>query len=577
MTSKSSYLSDPRCQCDFVVATTQASINSDLLKYLDEETQPIQYLCFLVDDNGYPTVQISLDDLLVKSQGINPFYIPKGTPPGDPKVQALSDANFGAGVMMQMGMPAGYTPQSLLPIVTLNTASNVTFNLFCKQVKVVSIKWGRKGLIWNVFEQPEGPLGKPWSMKMSVDLTIAGLNEKLNTNYFNNHPKVRHQLRNALDNLSVTAFSLQQLLFDLDNAIIETLPDFSSVDDEDARGILEHFFRDMYVKTAKEHGLPLVAVTAVGRPKDESTLSMTGFERIVNPLKDCSGNPISNPNESQQAVATLDYLCAVNNNPVPRISSLDWNWVQPQEVNDSNGCISINRNVLAKYIASNLETLASSACYVCTIYPDNLIFSGNGTPVVTFPSDGSNVVHMDYQQSVQGPTTCLINGSPSDITAQVNITYTLDLVFQGTTIQVVQHSKIESYTTKVVDKTLTDTYAISVNKAEGLQLIKTDEQLIDQSDPIATSQDVIGELKDGDVIDALSDIIDQSVDEAVKDGFNQSSGDKLHELRISQMQNFVFPGCRVFTYKEPFFSDHQDLVCKITYLDPSEVNPNQLP
>jgi hypothetical protein len=38
MESKNSYLSNPRCQCDFVVATTQASINSGLLEYLDEQT-----------------------------------------------------------------------------------------------------------------------------------------------------------------------------------------------------------------------------------------------------------------------------------------------------------------------------------------------------------------------------------------------------------------------------------------------------------------------------------------------------------------------------------------------------------
>ncbi|KAE8385445.1 hypothetical protein BDV23DRAFT_18719 [Aspergillus alliaceus] len=97
MESKNSYLSDPRCQCDFVVATTQASINSGLLEYLDEQTQPIQYMCFLQDDRGYPTMQISLEDLMAKSGGINPFYIPEGTPPGDPRVTALSDAGFGVG------------------------------------------------------------------------------------------------------------------------------------------------------------------------------------------------------------------------------------------------------------------------------------------------------------------------------------------------------------------------------------------------------------------------------------------------------------------------------------------------
>lgn len=239
MSSKQSYISGPRCQCDFVVATTQASINSGLLEYLDEQTQPIQYMCFLQDDNNYPTKQISLEEVKAKSGVIDPFYIPEGTLPGDRLVTALSDIDFGVGVMMQMGIPLGHTPQTLPQVVTLNTATNAIFNLFCRQVTVVSIKYGRRGAIWNFFKQPGGLSGKPWTMKMSVDLTIADLNEKLNTSYFKNNPKVKTKLLRALDNLSGTAFSLQQLLFDLDNAVLETVPDFSCVDDEDARNILE--------------------------------------------------------------------------------------------------------------------------------------------------------------------------------------------------------------------------------------------------------------------------------------------------------------------------------------------------
>lgn len=72
MSSKLSNLSS-HAGCDFVVATTQASINAGLLEYFDDINQPVQYLCFLQDQSGYPTQQIGLDDLLKKTGGLTHF------------------------------------------------------------------------------------------------------------------------------------------------------------------------------------------------------------------------------------------------------------------------------------------------------------------------------------------------------------------------------------------------------------------------------------------------------------------------------------------------------------------------
>jgi hypothetical protein len=81
--------------------------------------------------------------------------------------------------------------------------------------------------------------------------------------------------------------------------------------------------------------------------EDDSTLHMTAIKRIVSPLKDSNGNPIDNSNSDQQSAATLDYLCAIDDKPLPTFSSFDWNWVQPDEVNERSGVIAINRNILA--------------------------------------------------------------------------------------------------------------------------------------------------------------------------------------------------------------------------------------
>lgn len=92
--------------CDFVVATTQAiSINKGLLNFLKAESQPVQYLCFLQDDHGYITKLISLDDPLIRTKGVNPFYIPAGTDPNDPRLLALDDAEFGGRYRHADGYP----------------------------------------------------------------------------------------------------------------------------------------------------------------------------------------------------------------------------------------------------------------------------------------------------------------------------------------------------------------------------------------------------------------------------------------------------------------------------------------
>lgn len=47
MDASNSNLTDLGYGYDFVVSTTQASINSGLLEYLWESNQPINYICYL--------------------------------------------------------------------------------------------------------------------------------------------------------------------------------------------------------------------------------------------------------------------------------------------------------------------------------------------------------------------------------------------------------------------------------------------------------------------------------------------------------------------------------------------------
>lgn len=76
---------------------------------------------------------------------------------------------------------------------------------------------------WNVYTQPErtGPSSEPWSIQTTVDLKVGDLDTELNQSpYLNSHPEVKERLKDALENISGSDLSLQQLFFDLDNAIL---------------------------------------------------------------------------------------------------------------------------------------------------------------------------------------------------------------------------------------------------------------------------------------------------------------------------------------------------------------------
>ncbi|KAI7968891.1 hypothetical protein EIK77_002887 [Talaromyces pinophilus] len=115
MDSSNLYLSSPQYQCDFVVSTTQAAIDSDLWEYLDESDQPTQYLCFLVSaTSDDPSVEISLDEL-VKKTGVNPFDIDEDTPYNDKRITTLTDFGFVVGIRKQVGIPPGFMPKETAP------------------------------------------------------------------------------------------------------------------------------------------------------------------------------------------------------------------------------------------------------------------------------------------------------------------------------------------------------------------------------------------------------------------------------------------------------------------------------
>lgn len=580
MSASQSNLSSPQYGYDFVVATTQASINSGLLEYLASSDQPTTYLCFLADQNGNPTVEISLDDLMSRTGGVDPFQIPAGTPWGDPRIAALTKEMFVVGIQVKMGLPPGVLPRDLPPVVDLSMgASNVRYNTFCSEFVVIQNNppsgFGGAGS-WFVWSQPAG---QPVYFTTSCNLTFAALPNELNTPYFNNNPDQQKALLAQLENLSGSAFSLQQLLFDLDSAAVQSQPTIEGLDPGSAAtAVLTRSFLDVYFGQVQAQGQPVFSVQAVVATPDASPLRLTGVEREVGQFVDGSGNavPLSQLTGQQRESVTLDHLCAANNNPLPGATSFTWNWVDPTQLDDISGVLALNRTTMAAWLYQQLLPTIQKACikpytsvtahalghcdYVATLTP-------NQTPQsVTYPDTGNVVLEISYASNSDA------HDSSGATSAEVDLhsTYTCSVSFAGNTITTVQHLLIwlkvrwdlTSADGNIVDVTLTDTYTLSVDQNGELQATPATPTRVDNSQHPDFSG-FVAFLMSMNGTD-IQGVIDNATALA-----QQMAAVGLTDLPVSALRNFVFPGANVFTFKDVAFSNSSDLVTSITYVQPS--------
>ncbi|KAF5588813.1 uncharacterized protein FSUBG_11348 [Fusarium subglutinans] len=184
-------LSNPKYGYDFVISTTQASINSDLCMYLHNNTLPCNYFCFLSNpSNANEVVPVTLEDLVAKTGGVDPFKIPWDTPHTDPRVQALTKVGFAVGVKVRMGLPPGVEPKDLPPILELvDNPQFARFKILFSDFHVVEnelVNSASPSGKWSVWKQQPG---HPWILQTFVNLFHASLDNQLNGSiHFSQNP-----------------------------------------------------------------------------------------------------------------------------------------------------------------------------------------------------------------------------------------------------------------------------------------------------------------------------------------------------------------------------------------------------
>ncbi|KAF5127094.1 hypothetical protein E5D57_008022 [Metarhizium anisopliae] len=546
---------------DFVVATTQASLNSGLKEFLDKTDQPTTHACLIMNSQGTGLGEaLTLDALLQRTDGVNPFTIPHGTSPTDPRIQKLIGARFAVGLQFQIGLPG--PPMSLPDVIVLeNAATNVIFRLMCSKFAIVvnTPPGGWSEGSWDVYKQSDKVDGKSqtWIFETTVNLRRADLPKNLDTPYYNSHPEEKQAILRALDNLSGTAFSLQQLLFDLDSTIVQKVPEIKGIDrGGPAYEALSKYFRDFYINEAKKNGWPLLGITAVAQENDPSAFALTEYERQVTISKE---DPIA---------STLDNVCVVNHHKMPPKYDFDWNWVTKSQVSQIDGVLSMNRAVLSKVFADQLLELNPEWCcefsgYFSRSMPPNfgwVVFE----PAIpenfsVKPGPDESALQIEYRFDVDSVRETVDFHAEGFVGSEL---YTLTLSFKQKYV-VLEHSisfkikGVRGYDTKEgeLKVVVTDNYELWVDAAGSVRLkqISGTPEVVHRLNPADWEK---YKMKTGvqQMVDFAKMIEDTSL---IDDG------------QFRQLQSFVYPGSKVFTFTNARFSNYQDMICDLHYLAPA--------
>ena len=142
--------------------------------------------------------------------------------------------------------------------------------------------------------------------------------------------------------------------------------------------------------------------------------------------------------------------------------------------------------------------------------------------------------------------------------------YTLTATFDGDTIVFEQHLLVYLYARalqtsasgNIVDKTITDTYTLSVTDDGRLTTTASAPKTTDNSQDPSRS----GFLNFFTGINDIVNDVKTWVDKFVPTDFT--------DIPASVAQSFVFPGGQTFAFKSVSFSQDQDLISEITYVAP---------
>jgi hypothetical protein len=557
---------------DMVVATTQGSINGAIKNYFTEtDFAPTPVTVIYVDFRGVRSAYTLAEFFTFSSQtlgrSIDPFLVPAwdGTGSAPQDVADLQNLGLLGGFTATIGAPAGYYLPSMMPnpVILKTGTQSVIFTLLCSSFQVIGFNYPA------YVNQSQPTDADPWLFAANINLATI-------TDSSNLPPNVQAQV-NALTAQNID-FSVQKLIFDLDNALladtpaISGIPAYSSVVE-----LLNQYFLGAYFTQMKAAGQPILNYTITQSNADAGTLPITAVEAYADAMVDANGNPLPTPTLPQQNGATLNYLCSTNGDALPAGRQFNWNWLELTDVSNYQGAVAISREALAAWLgrvftapfsptAEYLSmTQVTPTFYggpsdtmggICPNYKFELVYKTD----LTFPAEGPTIIQYSYQS----PSATQQSNDGGEV--QVSAKFDLEVNFVNTTatngnpaaaIVVSRHSVTtmtaslggQSDTSNVIDVLVTQTYLLGITDTGSLVYTMTSKTTdLSQPNTVWISNPT-----------AVCTFVGFWAE------FAQNPQFILNNLTSEALQIFVFPGGNSFAFKSVAFSDAQDLVSPITY------------
>ncbi|KAM0208995.1 hypothetical protein ACHAQD_011148 [Fusarium lateritium] len=260
--------------------------------------------------------------------------------------------------------------------------------------------------------------------------------------------------------------------------------------------------------------------------------------------------------------------------PLQRPTPFDWTWLEPSDLNTRDGILAINRNWLRNYFNQQLRDYIPNVCFQVDAHCDADMFScqmsancSPGQQPNLSQVSGATVLSYDYTSSSSDEAG--VNGDLGSLA----ISTTYNMVIQFTTLNgnpsiVITQNLLISCNMRrdftqtesnLVNETIVDTYTLSVDNDGTLGASLTTNSIDNSTNNFTNSSEPFTNL--GDMVNNIRNL------------GRALTSTNVHNIPFSDIHKYVFPGGQKFAFKDVQFSENQDLVASITYLDPSAPPP----
>ncbi|MEO6920270.1 MAG: hypothetical protein ABI171_14815 [Collimonas sp.] len=584
MSATASNLSAAAYGYDMICAVTEDGINVTMLELLAKQNQEFS-TCWAVDEQGN-TVIVPLQQIK-DAIGVDPFTIPDGSDWKDPVMGKLNDAGFLYAFKAKLGLPAGVPLSQVPDVIKLNKGnSQVTYQLFCAEFSVIVLNYKPRNQ--NTFTNATQLPGTPWLFNFIVNMD---LNPADDTPYSKLPPAAQARIKNVDPD---TMFSVQQLLLDVSTRALEGAVTIPGMDPASPAyiALTEVFIGAYWDQMAPANSVLVgysVAPAKSGVAPSSPSIVPTDLNFEIDPYRDASGGA------TIEGLNTLNYLVMANNSPMPPATPFNWNWLDPADESSYHGVMAVRRDIFAAFMGSLISPCSAPLSIDTTIsmshsfesFSTDMFFGPSPTPAqwavtaagTSAGADGyTPILTISYDHpSYDDATTTLHDGH---INGDFNYTLTGDVSVNADQIRLTINTSAycdfeyhwidiptANFSGNIVNLTVVAHYTMTTTN-DGTMAVTTSV-----NDPLVTdtSQDI--DVSTWDSFIGLDDTSDMIRDIKTQMTTALTSSISNIEGQVDALLNgsggWIYPGGKTFFFKDIAFSNFQDLVSRVTYVDPN--------